>query len=191
MEDDSRHEQQDFEGLEQQLSCLIKGVKDLRKEEEAILEQSNRKNHGGHPMRINQRGYCNFSPHDRSYEHNFYDCYEGNRYGTRNDYNDTSCKRVPRNNVRNEGNYVNMDERFHKRKGDYERYYESYNHGGYKCRKSSQTLGITSRPLSYNKLKLPLLCGTFGPCDYEAWEQQVESLFYSDCVKEEESSNWC
>ncbi|KAI5667325.1 hypothetical protein M9H77_17178 [Catharanthus roseus] len=40
-------------------------------------------------------------------------------------------------------------------------------------------MGTTSRPLSYNNLKLPLLCGTFGHYDYKAWEQKVESLFYS------------
>ncbi|KAI5653075.1 hypothetical protein M9H77_30262 [Catharanthus roseus] len=79
-----------------------------------------------------------------------------------------------------------MDERFHKRKGDYEGYYDSYNYGGYNYRRSSQTLGTTSRPLIYNNLKLPLLYGTFGPYDYKVWEQNVESLFYSYCVREEE-----
>ncbi|KAI5672690.1 hypothetical protein M9H77_13054 [Catharanthus roseus] len=69
-----------------------------------------------------------------------------------------------------------MDERFHKRRGDYEGYYDSYNYGGYNCRRSSQTLETTSRPLSYNSLKLPLLCRTFGSCDYEEWEQKVKSL---------------
>ncbi|KAI5682066.1 hypothetical protein M9H77_03294 [Catharanthus roseus] len=33
------------------------------------------------------------------------------RYGTRNGYNDTSCKRVPRNYDRNGGYYLNMDKR--------------------------------------------------------------------------------
>ncbi|KAI5663385.1 hypothetical protein M9H77_22708 [Catharanthus roseus] len=117
----------------------------------------------------------------RSYEHNFYDCYEGNRFGARNDYNDISCKRVPGNDVRNGGNYANMDERFHKRKGDYEGYYESYNHVGYNYRRISQALGTTSRPLSYNNLKLPLSCGTFSPYDYEVWKQKAESLFYFYC----------
>ncbi|KAI5663933.1 hypothetical protein M9H77_23256 [Catharanthus roseus] len=115
-------------------------------------------------------GYGNFSPHARSYEHNFHDCYEGNRVGTRNGYNDTFCKRVPRNEVRNGGDYVNMDERFYKRRDDYGEYYDSYDYGGYNCGRSSQTLGNTSRPLSYNKLKLPPFCGTFGPYDYEQWE---------------------
>ncbi|KAI5650157.1 hypothetical protein M9H77_36162 [Catharanthus roseus] len=55
----------------------------------------------------------------------------------------------------------------------------------YDCGRSSQTLGIASRLLSYNNLKLPLLCGTFGRYDYEAWEQEVESLFYSYGVREE------
>ncbi|KAI5683029.1 hypothetical protein M9H77_04257 [Catharanthus roseus] len=51
---------------------------------------------------------------------------------------------------------------------------------------SSQTLGTTSKPLSYKNLKLPLLCGNFGHYDYEAWDQKVESFFYSYCVREEE-----
>ncbi|KAI5648296.1 hypothetical protein M9H77_34301 [Catharanthus roseus] len=93
---------------------------------------------------------------------------------------------VPGNDARIGGNYVNMDERFNKRKGDYEGYYDSYNYGGYNYRRSSQTLGTTSRPLSYINLKLPLLCGTLGPYDYEAWEQKVELLFYSYCVRKEE-----
>ncbi|KAI5682097.1 hypothetical protein M9H77_03325 [Catharanthus roseus] len=42
MEDELRHVQQAWEGLEQQLSSLGKGVKDLKIEEEAILEQSSR-----------------------------------------------------------------------------------------------------------------------------------------------------
>ncbi|KAI5663397.1 hypothetical protein M9H77_22720 [Catharanthus roseus] len=93
-----------------------KGVKDLRREEEAIFEQSNRRNLGRHLMHNNQWEYGNFSSHARSYGHNFYDCYEGNRLGTRNGYYDTSCKRVLRIDVRNGGNYVNIDDRFHKRK---------------------------------------------------------------------------
>ncbi|KAI5653927.1 hypothetical protein M9H77_31114 [Catharanthus roseus] len=154
------------------------------------------------------------------------------------EHNDISCKRVPRNDVRYGGNYVNMDERFYKRKSDYEGYYDSYNYGGYNCGRSSQTLGITLmqnnqwgygnispharyyehnsydcfpgndvrygrnyvnmdesynyggynygrssqtlgttlRPLSYNNLKLPIFCGTFGPYGYEVWEQKVESF---------------
>ncbi|KAI5676468.1 hypothetical protein M9H77_07418 [Catharanthus roseus] len=44
MEDDLCHVQQALEGLEQQLSCLGKGVKDLRREEEIILEQSSGRN---------------------------------------------------------------------------------------------------------------------------------------------------
>ncbi|KAI5668647.1 hypothetical protein M9H77_18500 [Catharanthus roseus] len=103
----------------QYFSHLAKGVKHLRREEEAILEQSNRRN----LVRVR-------------------DC-----------YHDISCKGVPRNDVRNGGNYVNIDERFHKRR----------NYG-----RSSQSLGTVSGPISYNKFKLPLLCGTFGPYDYEA-----------------------
>ncbi|KAI5671813.1 hypothetical protein M9H77_12177 [Catharanthus roseus] len=82
---------------------------------------------------------------------------------------------------------MNMDERFHKGKRDYGEYNSSYNYRGHSCGRSSQTLGTTSRPLSYNNLKLPLLCGTLGPYDYEAWKQKVESLFYSYCVREEEN----
>ncbi|KAI5682525.1 hypothetical protein M9H77_03753 [Catharanthus roseus] len=46
----------------------------------------------------------------------------------------------------------------------------------------SQNLGTTSRLLSYNNLKLPLMSGTFGSHDYEPWEKKVESLFYSYSV---------
>ncbi|KAI5680782.1 hypothetical protein M9H77_02009 [Catharanthus roseus] len=154
--------QQALKGLEQQFSCLIKDVKDLKREEEAIFEKSSRRDFGEHPMHDNQWGYGNFSPHARSYEHNCYDGYESNRLGDRDCYNGISCKRIPRNDVRNGGNYVNMDER-----------------------RSSQTLGTTSRPLSKNNLKLPLFCGTFCPYNYEAWEKKVESLFYSYCESEE------
>ncbi|KAI5659368.1 hypothetical protein M9H77_28161 [Catharanthus roseus] len=113
-------------------------------------------------------GYSNFSSHTRSYERNSYDCYEGNRFGTRNDFNDISCKRVQRNDVRNRGNYVNMDERFHKRKGDYEGY-----------------------DVSYNNLKLHLLCGTFGPYNYEACDLEfkfMESLMIEEIPKNKELS---
>ncbi|KAI5676929.1 hypothetical protein M9H77_07879 [Catharanthus roseus] len=147
MEDDLHNVEQALEGFVQHLSCL-KGVKDLRREEEAILEQSSRRrNLGGHPMHSNEWAY-------------------GNRLGTRNGYHDTSCKRVPRNDIRNGGNYVNIDEWFHKRKCDYEGSCNSYNYGGYNCGRNSQTFGTTFRPLSYNNLKLPVLCGTFGPYDY-------------------------
>ncbi|KAI5653440.1 hypothetical protein M9H77_30627 [Catharanthus roseus] len=148
MEEDLRHVQQALEGLGQQLSCLAKDGKDLRREEGAILDQSSRRNLGGHPIHNNQSGY------------------------------------VPRNENRNEGNYVNG--RFDKRRYDYEGYYDSYNYRGYNYRRSSQTFGTTSRHLSYNNVKLPISCGTFGPYDYEAWEQKVELLFYSHRVREEE-----
>ncbi|KAI5654240.1 hypothetical protein M9H77_31427 [Catharanthus roseus] len=91
-----------LKGLKQQSSCLAKCVKDLKREKEASFEQSSRRDFGEHPMHDNQWGYGNFAPHARSY-----DCDEGNRFRTRND-------------VGNGGNYVNMDERFHKRKGDCE-----------------------------------------------------------------------
>ncbi|KAI5680975.1 hypothetical protein M9H77_02202 [Catharanthus roseus] len=74
-----------------------------------------------------------------------------------------------------------MDGRFHKRRGDYEGYYDSYNYGGYSCGRSSQTLGTTSMTLSYNNLKLPLFWGTFGPYVYVAWEREVEFFFYFYC----------
>ncbi|KAI5652886.1 hypothetical protein M9H77_30073 [Catharanthus roseus] len=119
-----------------------------------------------------QWGYGNFSPLARSYEHNSYDCYEGNRLGTRNGRNDRTYNKVSRNEVRNEGNY--------------EAYYETNSYGGYSCGRNSQTLGTTSRHLSYNNLKLPLLWNTFCPYEYEAWEQNVELLFYSYGVREEE-----
>ncbi|KAI5683012.1 hypothetical protein M9H77_04240 [Catharanthus roseus] len=135
-------------------------------------------------MRNNQWGYGNFSPHSRTYENKSYDFYESN--GARDCYNDISCKGVPRNEVRNGINYLNTDRRFHKRIDDYEGYYDSYNYRGYNCGRSSQILGTTSRPLSYKNVKLSLLCRTFGPYDYEAWDPNVESFFYSFCVREEE-----
>ncbi|KAI5676466.1 hypothetical protein M9H77_07416 [Catharanthus roseus] len=52
--------------------------------------------------------------------------------------------------------------------------------------KKFSNYGTISRSLSYNNLKLPLLDGTFGPYDYKAWEQKVDSLFYSYYVREEE-----
>ncbi|KAI5682103.1 hypothetical protein M9H77_03331 [Catharanthus roseus] len=149
-----------------------KGCEGLKKRRGSPM-QSSRREFGGHPMHYIQWGYGNFSPRARSYDHNFYVCYEGNKF-------------IARKNVRNGGNYVNMEERFHKKKGNYEGYYGSFNYGGYNYRKGSQTLGTTSRPLSYNNLKLLLLRGTFGPYDYDAWEQKIESLFYSYYVIEEE-----
>ncbi|KAI5676974.1 hypothetical protein M9H77_07924 [Catharanthus roseus] len=41
---------------------------------------------------------------------------EGNRLGNGDCYNGISCKEVSRYDVRNRRNYVNMDDRFHKRK---------------------------------------------------------------------------
>ncbi|KAI5672622.1 hypothetical protein M9H77_12986 [Catharanthus roseus] len=112
-----------------------------------MLEQSSRRNLGEHLMHDNQWGYGNFSPYTRSYEHNSYDCYGNNRLGARNGYNDRSCKRVLMKEVRNERNYVNMDGRFNKERGDYEGYYDSYNHEGYSCGRSFKTLGTTSNLL--------------------------------------------
>ncbi|KAI5662307.1 hypothetical protein M9H77_21630 [Catharanthus roseus] len=129
------------------------------------------------------KGYGNFSPYTRTYEHNYYDCYKGNRFGTKNGYNDRSYKRVPRNEIRNEGNYVTMDGRFYKRRGDYEKYYDNYYYRGYSCGKSSQILGTTSRPPDYNNLKLPLLCGNFGPYDYEAENMRGKNSILKKQIK--------
>ncbi|KAI5666836.1 hypothetical protein M9H77_16689 [Catharanthus roseus] len=60
--------------------------------------------------------YGNFSPYALLYEHNSYDCYEGNRLGTRNGHSERTYKRVLRNQVGNEGNLLNMDGRFYKKK---------------------------------------------------------------------------
>ncbi|KAI5663995.1 hypothetical protein M9H77_23318 [Catharanthus roseus] len=79
MEDALHHMQQALEGLEEQLLCLAKSVGDLKREEEAILEQSSRRNLGVHSMHNNQWGYDKFSPYSRAYEH-------------RNGYNDRSCR---------------------------------------------------------------------------------------------------
>ncbi|KAI5682079.1 hypothetical protein M9H77_03307 [Catharanthus roseus] len=75
-------------------------------------------------MNNSQWGYGNFSPYARSYEYNSYDCYGNNRLGARNVYNDISCKIVPRNEIKNEGNYVKIDERFHKGRRNVERYHD-------------------------------------------------------------------
>ncbi|KAI5676622.1 hypothetical protein M9H77_07572 [Catharanthus roseus] len=107
-------------------SRKIKELDLLKEEEDAILEQSSGRNPCGHSMHNIQWAYDNFSPYARSYEHNSYDRYEGNRLGARNGFNDKSYKRVQRNEIRKEGHYVNMDGIFHKRRDDYERYYNSH-----------------------------------------------------------------
>ncbi|KAI5671461.1 hypothetical protein M9H77_11825 [Catharanthus roseus] len=135
--------QQSIKGLARQYQSVARDVKDLKRKEEANYEQ----NLMSIILMIAMRAI------DLELEIV---------------YNGISCKGVPRNYVRNGGNYVNID--------------KSYNYGGYNCRrKSSPTLGTTSSPLSYNNLRLPLFCGTFCPYDYEAWEKKVESLFYSYC----------
>ncbi|KAI5683195.1 hypothetical protein M9H77_04423 [Catharanthus roseus] len=162
MEDELHHVQQ-----------LQQDVGDLKREGEAILGQSNRINLGGYSMHNNQWAYGNFSPYTRSYEHNSYDCYEGNKFEPRNGYNSKSYNRVPRNKVRNGGNYKNgsitMVERYDDSYEHYEHNYgsknmysehnDSYNYRVYNCKRSSQTLGTTSRPFNYNNLKL-LFCGS-------------------------------
>ncbi|KAI5664018.1 hypothetical protein M9H77_23341 [Catharanthus roseus] len=94
MEHELHHIQQAIKGLEQQLSCLAKIVRDLKREEEAILEQSSRRNLGGHSMHNFYHGGCNgdnaysgnnhrngnFTP-KRYIGHNSYDYYEVNRLG--------------------------------------------------------------------------------------------------------------
>ncbi|KAI5663214.1 hypothetical protein M9H77_22537 [Catharanthus roseus] len=62
----------------------------------------------------------------------------GTKLGTRNGYNDISCKRVPRNDVRNGENYVNMDDKFHKRKDS------SKDEGGKLAYKSIKTINFFS-----------------------------------------------
>ncbi|KAI5682380.1 hypothetical protein M9H77_03608 [Catharanthus roseus] len=64
----------------------------------------------------------------------------------------------------------------------YNEYNDSYSYGGYNCRRSSQTSGTISTPLSYKNLKLPPFWDNFDPYNYEAWEQEVESLFYSNVM---------
>ncbi|KAI5649354.1 hypothetical protein M9H77_35359 [Catharanthus roseus] len=61
MEDELHHVQHPVEGLEQQLSCLAKGMGKLKREKEASFET-------------------------KSYEHNSNDWYEDNRFGTRHGY---------------------------------------------------------------------------------------------------------
>ncbi|KAI5664199.1 hypothetical protein M9H77_23522 [Catharanthus roseus] len=188
----------------QELQLMRKDMKEMRGNIiNLCIEHRDQSKIEGHITFLYSMEYGNFSPHAITFEHNSYYCHEGNRLEARNSYNYTSCKRVPRNEIKNGENYVKMDERFHKRRGDIERYHDSYDHyehsygskdkyidhndsysyGGYNYKRSSQTLGTTSRPLSYNNLKLSLLCGTFGAYDYVAWEQNMESLFYSynDC----------
>ncbi|KAI5649979.1 hypothetical protein M9H77_35984 [Catharanthus roseus] len=48
------------------------------------IEHRDQSNIGGHITSHTQWGYYNFSPHARTFEHNSYDCYEGNGLGTRN-----------------------------------------------------------------------------------------------------------
>ncbi|KAI5652996.1 hypothetical protein M9H77_30183 [Catharanthus roseus] len=158
-----------MEGLEQQLSYLAKDMGHLKREEASSNKLVEETSVDIECIIIN--GHM-----------------EGNRFRTRHDYNDRSYKKTPRNKVINGWNYVKREERFHKGRGNIEifhngyDYYEhsyggknmydeqndSYIYRGYNYKRSSQTLGTTSRPLSYNNLKLPLLWGNFGPYDYEA-----------------------
>ncbi|KAI5653971.1 hypothetical protein M9H77_31158 [Catharanthus roseus] len=56
------------------------------------MEHRNQSNIGGHVTSHTQWGYCDFSPHVRTFEHNSYDRYEGNILVAKNGYNDTSYK---------------------------------------------------------------------------------------------------
>ncbi|KAI5667359.1 hypothetical protein M9H77_17212 [Catharanthus roseus] len=69
-------------------------------------------------LSMEHRDQNSIGGHARSYEHNSYDYYEGNRLGAINCYNDTSCKKVPRNEVRNGENYVKWMKGSIKNRGD-------------------------------------------------------------------------
>ncbi|KAI5650282.1 hypothetical protein M9H77_36287 [Catharanthus roseus] len=62
-----------------------------------------------------QEDIGNFSPCARSIEHTSYKCYEGNGIEAENCIVYRPLERVPRKETRNEGNYVNMDEKFYTR----------------------------------------------------------------------------
>ncbi|KAI5683027.1 hypothetical protein M9H77_04255 [Catharanthus roseus] len=81
----------------------------------------------------------------RTFERNSYDCYKGNRLSARNGYNDKSYNRFKGLSYGS--------------KNTYNAHNVSYKYGEYNSRRSYETLRTTSRPLSYNNLKLPLLGG--------------------------------
>ncbi|KAI5672060.1 hypothetical protein M9H77_12424 [Catharanthus roseus] len=166
----------------QELQLMRKEMKEMRGNITNLsMEHRDQSNIGGHVTSHTQWGYGNFSPHARTFEHNSYNCYVGNRLVVRNGYNNIFAKEFQGMNYDHyEHNYGSKD--MHIEHND------SYSYGGYNCRRSSQTLGTTSKLLSYNNLKLTLLCGTFGSYDYVAWEQKVESLFYSWCKRRREGS---
>ncbi|KAI5666973.1 hypothetical protein M9H77_16826 [Catharanthus roseus] len=113
----------------QDLQVMRKDMKERRGNIANLsMEHRDKSNIRGHVTSDTQWGYGNLSLHARTFEHNSCDCYEDNRLGVRNGYNNTSCKTVPRNEVRKGGNYVKMDERFHKRRGDVDKYHDSYDH---------------------------------------------------------------
>ncbi|KAI5668808.1 hypothetical protein M9H77_18661 [Catharanthus roseus] len=108
------------EGTNEKLQHMTKDISDMRGKITSLsVKYGDRNNMEEHITSHSQWGYGNFFPYARSYKHNSYDCCEGNRLGARNGYNDRPYKRVPRNEIRNEGNYVHMDGRFHKRRDDY------------------------------------------------------------------------
>ncbi|KAI5677424.1 hypothetical protein M9H77_08374 [Catharanthus roseus] len=161
----------------QELQLMRNDMKEMRGNiTNLFMENRDQSNIREHTTSHTQWGYGNFSPQGGTFEHNSYDCYKCNRLGARNGYNDTYCKRVPRNELGSK-NMSNENS-------------DSYSYGKYNCRRCSQTLGTTSKLFNYNNSKLPLLCGTFGSYDYVAWEQEVESLFYSYGVREKRSFNW-
>ncbi|KAI5663807.1 hypothetical protein M9H77_23130 [Catharanthus roseus] len=86
----------------QELQIMRKDMKEMRGNITKLsMEHRDQRNIGCHVTSHTQWGYGIFSPHTRTFEHNSYDCYEGNRLGARNGYNDISCKRFPRNEVKN------------------------------------------------------------------------------------------
>ncbi|KAI5681765.1 hypothetical protein M9H77_02993 [Catharanthus roseus] len=99
----------------QKFQLIGKDMKEIRGNiTNLFVEHRDQSNIRGQVISHTQRIYGNFTPHARTFEHNSYDYYGDNRLGTRNGYNDKSYKRVPRNEVKNGGNYVKMDEKFHK-----------------------------------------------------------------------------
>ncbi|KAI5681816.1 hypothetical protein M9H77_03044 [Catharanthus roseus] len=128
-------------------------------------------------MHNNQWTYDNFSLYAISFEHNSYDCYEGNRLG--NYYKDRSYERAPRNEIRNGGNYVKMDDRFHKRRNDYERYCDSYNYG-------RRRMGLKPiKTWSLMKLELRIRCGDEN---YEGLGQGQSTVKFMESSMDEEST---
>ncbi|KAI5673660.1 hypothetical protein M9H77_14024 [Catharanthus roseus] len=151
------------------------------------MEHRDQSNIGGHVTSHTQWGYGNFSLHSRTVEHNSYDCYEGYRIGSKNGYNGTFCKRVPRNEVKNGENYVKIDESSHKRKGDAERYHDSYDH--YDHSYGSKDMYIEhndkSQPIKTGRLMRQALRNRFGVGNHEGQRQgQTKEKFMESSMSE-------